>query len=204
MHRQLECVMVSLEGVLVELTDAENRALNLLCQQELGFNIFPLSDKCQGCSTHQRMTLLGLPSILQNRLRFKLERLLIDEIKLSRAGHLSRVLGDYKKEGVMLACVSNYSDAIATRILAQLGLSEFDAVFTTADQREQKPAPTLFLDAADGLGVSLSMTRIYEKYDIGKVAAERSGASEVIVVSGTSQLMLELDDGLKALKHTPV
>lgn len=70
----------------------------------------------------------------------------------------------------------------APRILKRLGILElFDAIVTSEDVTEQKPAPDIFLEAARRLGVDPKNCVAYEDTDFGMQAIRAAGMEAVDV-----------------------
>jgi len=69
-----------------------------------------------------------------------------------------------------------------TKVLSHLGiLNLFQAVVTSEDVKNQKPAPDIFLEAARRLGVEARDCRAYEDTDLGLQAIRAAGMDPVDV-----------------------
>jgi HAD superfamily hydrolase (TIGR01509 family) len=67
-------------------------------------------------------------------------------------------------------------------LLNRLGIRElFQAVVTSEDVVNQKPAPDIFLEAARRLGVAPQFCRAYEDTDLGMQAIHAAGMEAVDV-----------------------
>jgi beta-phosphoglucomutase family hydrolase len=67
-------------------------------------------------------------------------------------------------------------------VLEQIGLRQyFQAVVTSEDVQRQKPAPDIFLEAAQRLGVPPQFCRAYEDTDLGLQAIRAAGMEAVDV-----------------------
>ena len=81
-----------------------------------------------------------------------------------------------------LAVASGGTREIVTKILSALGiLKKFDAVITTEDYRQGKPAPDPFLEAARRLGVAPERCLVFEDTTAGIAAAKAAGMQWVLV-----------------------
>ena len=80
------------------------------------------------------------------------------------------------KGRVPIAVASGGIRSVVTQTLTTLGLLElFDAIITADDVTHGKPAPDIFLLAAERLGASPAKCIVYEDGDAGLEAARRAG-----------------------------
>ncbi len=71
---------------------------------------------------------------------------------------------------------------VITQILNHLGMGDwFDAVVTSEDVVNQKPAPDIFLEAARRIGVAPQHCRAFEDTDLGMAAIRAAGMEAVDV-----------------------
>lgn len=83
---------------------------------------------------------------------------------------------------IPLAVASGGTRAIIERVLRHLGIRElFTAVVTSEDVVNQKPAPDIFIEAADRIGVPPQFCRAYEDTDLGMQAIRAAGMEAVDV-----------------------
>ena len=83
---------------------------------------------------------------------------------------------------IPLAVASGGTRAIIERVLRHLGIRElFTAVVTSEDVVKQKPAPDIFLEAANRIGVPPQFCRGYEDTDLGMEAIRAAGMEAVDV-----------------------
>jgi len=83
---------------------------------------------------------------------------------------------------IPLAVASGGTRAIIERVLRHLGIRElFTAVVTSEDVVNQKPAPDIFLEAANRIGVPPQFCRAYEDTDLGMQAIRAAGMEAVDV-----------------------
>ncbi len=83
---------------------------------------------------------------------------------------------------IPLAVASGGTRAIIERVLRHLGIRElFTAVVTSEDVVNQKPAPDIFLEAANRIGVPPQFCRGYEDTDLGMEAIRAAGMEAVDV-----------------------
>jgi beta-phosphoglucomutase-like phosphatase (HAD superfamily) len=91
---------------------------------------------------------------------------------------------------IPMAVASGGTRTIIEQVLVHLGIrSLFQAVVTSEDVRNQKPAPDIFLEAARRIGVAPQLCRAYEDTDLG-MQAIRAARMEAIDVR---QLLTERD-----------
>jgi HAD superfamily hydrolase (TIGR01509 family) len=90
-----------------------------------------------------------------------------------------------KAEGVRIACATaGDADNIAFAMQG-LGMEgEFDAVVGAQDVAHGKPAPDLFLLAAQRMGVASGECTVFEDAPLGIEAARRAGMAAIAVTSG--------------------
>jgi beta-phosphoglucomutase-like phosphatase (HAD superfamily) len=83
---------------------------------------------------------------------------------------------------IPLAVASGGTRRIIEQVLEHLGIRNlFQAVVTSEDVVNQKPAPDIFLEAARRLGVSPESCRAYEDTDLGMQAIRAAGMEAVDV-----------------------
>lgn len=83
---------------------------------------------------------------------------------------------------VPLAVASGGTRRVIEIVLNHLGVGEwFDAVVTSEDVANQKPAPDIFLEAARRIGVAPERCTAYEDTDLGMTAIRAAGIRAVDV-----------------------
>src|SRR5882762_9635822 len=83
---------------------------------------------------------------------------------------------------IPLAVASGGTRKIIEQVLAHLGIRElFQAIVTSEDVQQQKPAPDIFLEAARRIGVPPEFCRAYEDTDLGLQAIRAAGMEAVDV-----------------------
>ena len=83
---------------------------------------------------------------------------------------------------IPLAVASGGVRSIIDQVLRHLGIRDlFDAVVTSEDVVNQKPAPDIFLEAARRIGVPPQFCRAYEDTDLGMKAIRDAGMEAVDV-----------------------
>ncbi|MFC4098200.1 HAD family hydrolase [Paenibacillus xanthanilyticus] len=81
-----------------------------------------------------------------------------------------------KKRGIPVAVASSSPMALIERMLTRIGLIEkFDAIASGEEVRQGKPAPDIFLLAADRLGVEANACLVVEDSSNGVKAAKAAG-----------------------------
>jgi mannitol-1-/sugar-/sorbitol-6-phosphatase len=120
---------------------------------------------------------------------------------VAREGGLSEIPGAggfvraSKSHGLRLAVASSASAANVRLALDTLGLTgQFDAVVTSADVRQGKPAPDPYLEAARRLGVNARDAVVFEDTTIGIESAHAAGARCVGVATTLTRDQLSLAD----------
>jgi beta-phosphoglucomutase family hydrolase len=83
---------------------------------------------------------------------------------------------------IPLAVASGGTKVIIEQVLTHLKIRDwFDAVVTSEDVQNQKPAPDIFLEAARRIGVPPQFCRAYEDTDLGMQAIRSAGMDAVDV-----------------------
>jgi beta-phosphoglucomutase family hydrolase len=83
---------------------------------------------------------------------------------------------------IPMAVASGGQKPIIEQVLKHLGIRQyFDAVVTSEDVTNQKPAPDIFLEAARRIGVAPDLCRAYEDTDLGLQAIRSAGMEAVDV-----------------------
>jgi len=86
------------------------------------------------------------------------------------------------REGFPLSVASGGDAPTVLRTLRQIGVSDlFPVVVTAEDVEHGKPAPDLFLLAAQRMGVAPEQCLVFEDSLLGITAAERAGMGSVLV-----------------------
>ena len=90
-----------------------------------------------------------------------------------------------KAAGIRIACATAGDAGNIAFAMAGLGMEgEFDALVGSNDVAHGKPAPDLFLLAAERMGVEQWQCVVFEDAPLGIEAARRAGMSAVAVTSG--------------------
>lgn len=83
---------------------------------------------------------------------------------------------------IPMAVATGGTHRVIEQVLMHLGIRKlFQAVVTSEDVMNQKPAPDIFLEAARRLGVSPQFCRAYEDTDLGITAIRAAGMEAVDV-----------------------
>jgi beta-phosphoglucomutase-like phosphatase (HAD superfamily) len=83
---------------------------------------------------------------------------------------------------IPMAVASGGTKKIITQVLEHLGIVKlFNAIVTSEDVVNQKPAPDIFLEAARRIGVSPERCRAYEDTELGLQAIRAAGMEAVDV-----------------------
>jgi HAD superfamily hydrolase (TIGR01509 family) len=108
------------------------------------------------------------------------------------------LLGLLRARGILCALITNNSRRSADTVLSRHAL-RFDLVLTR-DDGVAKPAPHLFIEALDRLGVTASEALVVGDAHLDLIAAKAAGIHEVILV-GTPEWMREhIPDGATYLE----
>ncbi len=97
---------------------------------------------------------------------------------------VNRVVGVARENfgRIPLAVASGGTRRIIEQVLGHLGIRHlFEAIVTSEDVLNQKPAPDMFLEAARRLGVAPQYCRAYEDTDLGMRAIRAAGMESVDV-----------------------
>jgi beta-phosphoglucomutase-like phosphatase (HAD superfamily) len=92
-----------------------------------------------------------------------------------------------------MAVASGGIRPIIEKVLIHLGIRDmFEALVTSEDVTNQKPAPDIFLEAARRIGVAPELCRAYEDTDLGMTAIRSAGMHAVdvrhILAAGRSSI----------------
>jgi beta-phosphoglucomutase-like phosphatase (HAD superfamily) len=81
-----------------------------------------------------------------------------------------------------MAVATGGTHRVIEKVLRRIGILDwFDAVVTSEDVKNQKPAPDIFLEAARRIGVSPEFCRAYEDTDLGMQAIRSAGMEAIDV-----------------------
>jgi beta-phosphoglucomutase family hydrolase len=138
-----------------------------------------------GVPSREILTMLKAEQRLEiNPIAIALEK---EETYLAMAGQVEPVHAIVEiaraHEGLLpMAVASGGTRAIIHMVLEKLGIRHlFQAVVTSEDVQNQKPAPDIFLEAARRLGVDPKRCRGYEDTDLGMQAIRAAGMDAVDV-----------------------
>lgn len=83
---------------------------------------------------------------------------------------------------IPMAVASGGQKPIIEQVLVHLGIRHlFDAIVTSEDVNQQKPAPDIFLEAARRIGIAPQLCRGYEDTDLGMQAIIAAGMEAIDV-----------------------
>ncbi len=81
-----------------------------------------------------------------------------------------------------MAVATGGTHRVIEKVLARLEILDwFDAIVTSEDVKNQKPAPDIFLEAARRIGVAPEFCRAYEDTDLGMKAIHAAGMEAIDV-----------------------
>lgn len=188
-RRKVKAVVFDMDGVLIDAKDwhyeALNRALN-----HFGFNISRYDHLVtfDGLPTKTKLKMLsmehGLPVALHDFLN-DLKQIYTLEIVHARCKPMflhEFALSKLKQAGYRLAVASNSVRNSVELMMQKSGLSNYlDVLLSNEDVRFGKPAPDIYLAAADHLGLSPAECLVVEDNPKGIEAAEKAGCPILVV-----------------------
>lgn len=189
-------VIWGLDGVLADTTEAHFRAwVTALAQQEVPLDR-PTFERLFGMNNRDILTqLMGRPpgpKEMENIAGRKEEIFRMEAQWLIRPvpGAL-RLLSELEAAGWRQAVASSAPRANIDLILSVLGIRDrFRVIFSGDDMVTGKPDPTLFLKAAEALGLPPARCIVVEDAPVGVEAAKRAGMPCIAVTTTRPREML--------------
>lgn len=192
----ISLVIFDLDGVLVDSKGIHYKALNSALQKidmKYEISVDEHLAKFDGLSTMQKLELLhsdkGLPKDTFDMIwsyKQKETIKLFDGIQPDQ--ELIFFMNFFKENNVKLALASNSIKATVDKVLIKLGIIEFfDSIMSNEDVNNPKPHPEIYWKIMSSLGVYPENVVILEDSNIGRVAAQRSGAT-LIPIDNRSDL----------------
>ena len=196
-----EAVIFDMDGVLVDSEPIHYEIENILFRK-LGINV----------SDFLHRTYLGTSSDFMYsdiKMKFNLPDSLIDIVLLGESFSCEyfsnlkeiplnegviKLLKEIKKSGCKLAVATSSSPAIANILLNKCKIfSYFDAIVTTNEAGKSKPAPDVYLLAAQKIGITPSGCIVFEDSPNGLKAAKEAGMY-CVAIQSNSEFIKELAD----------
>lgn len=188
----LEAVVFDMDGVLV---DSERPSLallqRLLAEAGIDRSVDDLRHVCGRPAPYMRRLLLdtlaggeaAVNAFLERYAAGKLAQLEAGEVLVFAGVH--ELLADLERRGLRRAVATSTQADLAMRRLRRFGLAEaFDTIVTGDQVARGKPAPDIFLRAAERLGVAPERCLVVEDSVVG-VRAGRSAGMRVVALSTT-------------------
>ena len=195
----IKAIIFDLDGVLIDATDWHYEALNEALKL-FGYSI-ERDDHLKlynGLPTIEKLKILsernGLPLGLHDIIQL-LKKNYTDEkiLKSCYPSHEKQImLANLKNKGYKLACCSNAQKYAVLNMLQSARIDNFfDHIIGNDEGIKPKPAPDIYLNAFNILGIRPNEAMIIEDAPHGIEAAKESGA-KVIAVKGYSDVNLSL------------
>ncbi len=187
----IKAVLFDMDGVLIDAKDWHFEALNKALA-EFGYHIPAKTHNStyDGLPTSRKLELLtsleGLPTEFYAQIN-KLKQGYTEEICKRRCipsrEHIQTLIG-LKSAGYKLAVCSNSVKRSVALMMRLSKLEDYlDLQLSNEDVMRPKPAPEIYLTAAERLGVKTSQCLVIEDHEIGVKAAKLSGAHVMQVQS---------------------
>jgi beta-phosphoglucomutase len=185
----IRAVVFDMDGVLIDAKDWHYEALNRALQH-FGFTITRYDHLVtfDGLPTRKKLKMLslehGLPEALHEFLN-ELKQIYTMEIVQARCKPMflhEFALSRLKLAGYKLAVASNSVRNSVEVMMEKSALDSYlDVVLSNEDVKNGKPAPDIYLAAADRLGLSPAECLVVEDNPKGIEAAEKAGCPVLIV-----------------------
>ena len=185
----LKLIIFDLDGVLVEAKNIHFAALNEALGEQYAIEWNEHLSKYDGLKTNQKLEMLtkekGLPAELYVKIWDEKQKLTLQKLRdLKQSSQLIDCMERLSSEGYKLAVCSNSIRRTVLTVLSKLGIIEyFDLILSNEDVKTSKPHPEIYWKAMSMLGVLPEETMIVEDSPFGLLAASRSKASVMRVVS---------------------
>ena len=185
----IKFIIFDLDGVLVEAKSIHFDALNEALGEQYAIEWNEHLSKYDGLKTNQKLEMLtkekGLPVEMYTEVWEEKQRLTLLKLKnLQPSSQLIECMERLSSEGYKLAVCSNSIRRTVLTVLSKLGIIEyFDLILSNEDVKTSKPHPEIYWKAMSMLGVLPEETMIVEDSPFGLLAASRSKATVMRVVS---------------------
>jgi HAD superfamily hydrolase (TIGR01509 family) len=193
-------IIFDLDGVLYDSKEIHFNALNQALAKidnEFVISFDEHTNIFDGLTTTTKLNMLtekkGLKKSEHKKIwdyKQKETQSLLSEIKQKNS--LIKILKEFNKNGLKIACASNSISDTVNKVLRQLGIdSFFDTIISNEDVNNPKPHPEMYWKAMIDNNILPSETLIIEDSPIGRKAAMMSGANYYFVNNSN-----EVDDKL--------
>jgi HAD superfamily hydrolase (TIGR01509 family) len=185
----IKFIVFDLDGVLVEAKSIHFDALNEALGEQYRIEWNEHLGKYDGLKTNQKLELLtkekDLPTELYKTIWEKKQKLTLEKLSnLEPSQQLIDCMSQLVDEGYKLAVSSNSIRRTVLTVLSKLGIIQyFDIVLSNEDVITSKPHPEIYWKTMSMFGALPEQTLIIEDSPFGLLAASRSKASVMRVVS---------------------
>ena len=182
-------IIFDLDGVLVEAKTIHYDALNEALGEDYAIDWNEHLSRYDGLKTNQKLEMLtkekGLPVEMYKEVWNKKQQLTLQKLNnLQQSSQLIECMESLTKLGYKLAVCSNSIRRTVLTVLAKLGIIQyFDLILSNEDVKNSKPHPEIYWKAISQMGCLPEETLIVEDSPFGLLAASRSKASVMRVVS---------------------
>ena len=182
-------IIFDLDGVLVEAKNIHFDALNKALGEKYAIDWNEHLSLYDGLKTTQKLEMLterkGLPANLYKKIWEDKQRYTTYELSnLKESESLKSCISELVKDGYKLAVCSNSIRKTVIVVLSRLGIIEnFDLILSNEDVNNSKPHPEMYWNAMSNLKILPEETLIVEDSPYGLLAASRSKADIMRVVS---------------------
>jgi len=202
-------IIFDLDGVLVEAKkihfDALNESLAVI-DNKYTISWTEHLNKYDGLKTKTKLNMLSeeksLPLSKHQIVWDKKQQLTIEKLKnLSFDESIFQCVSELSKQGYSIACCSNSIRKTVNTVLSRLKIIElFDLILSNEDAFNAKPHPEMYWKAISKLNFLAEETLIVEDSPYGLLAAERSGANILRVVSPKDVTIENLSNCINSLE----
>lgn len=202
----IKVILFDLDGVLVEAKNIHFDALNEALGESYAIEWNEHLSKYDGLKTNQKLEMLtkekGLPVEMYTEVWEQKQKLTLQKLKdIEQSSQLIECMERLSSEGYKLAVCSNSIRRTVLTVLSKLGIIEyFDLILSNEDVKTSKPHPEIYWKAMSMLGVLPEETMIVEDSPFGLLAASRSKASIMRVVSPREVLYINIKKHLTSSK----
>ena len=182
-------IIFDFDGVLVEAKTIHYDALNEALGEDYAIDWNEHLSRYDGLKTNQKLEMLtkekGLPVEMYKEVWNKKQQLTLQKLNnLQQSSQLIECMESLTKLGYKLAVCSNSIRRTVLTVLAKLSIIQyFDLILSNEDVKNSKPHPEIYWKAISQMGCLPEETLIVEDSPFGLLAASRSKASVMRVVS---------------------
>jgi HAD superfamily hydrolase (TIGR01509 family) len=185
----IKAILFDLDGVLVEAKEIHFEALNKALGEKYAISLEEHLSVYDGLKTNQKLDILtkekSLPIEYHIRIWNDKQKYTEEMLRtLQSCPEIKSCVQSLKKDGYKLGVCSNSIKNTVTTVLTKLEILEyFDIVLSNEDVSNSKPYPEIYWKAMIELNVLPEETLIIEDSPYGLLAASRSNANIMRVVS---------------------